>query len=85
MNICILTHCFYPSRLRGGPTTSMTNMVKALSNDFDVSVITIIRDKDGTRYTNVDKGCNRLFNSNVYYLDENTPKAFYKTLYQIQK
>ena len=80
MKICILTHCFYPSKLRGGPTVSMTNMVRAISGIGDVSVITIGIEKGGTQYDSVKQGYNRLFDCDVYYLSKNKPMAFYAAI-----
>lgn len=84
MKICILTHCFYPSRLRGGPTVSMVNMVKAIAHCGDVSVITIGNESGGRQYDCVQMGLNRLFGCDVYYLTENTPQAFYAMIAKVQ-
>ncbi len=84
MKVCILTHCFYPSKLRGGPTVSMVNMAQALGARADVSVVTINRDKDGTVYDSVHEGRNRLFGCDVYYLQENKPSAFYAAIAAIK-
>lgn len=80
MRICILTHCFYPSKLRGGPTVSMTNMVKAISDIGDVFVITVHFDKDKRQYDSVQEGHQRLFDSDVCYLKDNSIKAFFEEL-----
>lgn len=85
MKVCILSHCFYPSKKRGGPTVSITNMVQNLSDKCDLSVVTIIYDKDSDKpYDNVSEGKNRLFDSDIYYLSENNGKAFYSAISQIQ-
>lgn len=85
MKVCILSHCFYPSKKRGGPTVSITNMVQNLADKFDLSVVTIIYDKDSDRpYDNVSEGKNRIFDSDVYYLSENNAEAFYSAISQIQ-
>lgn len=85
MKVCILSHCFYPSKKRGGPTVSITNMVKNLADKCDLSVITIIYDKHTDKpYDNVSLGKNRLFGSDIYYLEENTNSAFYSCMSQIQ-
>ncbi len=81
MKVCILSHCFYPSKKRGGPTVSVTNMVKTLADKFDLSVITIIYDKGTDKpYDNVSSGKNRLFDSDVYYLKDNNADAFYSCI-----
>lgn len=84
MKICILTHCFFPSKLRGGPTVSMTNMVQALSDIGDLSVVTIGTEADGKQYDSVKMGYNRLFGCDVYYLTKNKPLEFYKRIVQIE-
>lgn len=85
MKVCILSHCFYPSKKRGGPTVSITNMVKNLAEKCELSVVTIVYDKDSDKpYDNVNAGKNRLFNSDVYYLSDNNVKAFYSCISQIQ-
>ncbi len=84
MKVCILSHCFYPSKKRGGPTVSVTNMVKALSEKIDLSVVTVAFDKGSNEpYREVSLGKNRIFGADVYYLSENTPAAFYGTLEEI--
>ena len=84
MKVCILSHCFYPSKKRGGPTVSVTNMVKILSEKVDLSVITVVYDKDATvPYSEVSIGKNRLFGADVYYLSENTDTAFYNCISEI--
>lgn len=85
MKVCILSHCFYPSKKRGGPTVSITNMVQNLADKCDLSVVTIIYDKDSDKpYDNVSEGKNRIFDSDVYYLSENNGEAFYSAISQIQ-
>lgn len=85
MKVCILSHCFYPSKKRGGPTVSITNMVKNLADKCDLSVITVIYEKGSAKaYDSVVPGKNRLFNSDVYYLTQNTIKAFYSCLLEIK-
>lgn len=84
MKICILSHCFYPSRKRGGPTVSVTNLAKLLAQHHQVSVITIGHDKGEKEfYSSVKPGKNRLFDCDVYYLQEDTCKAYYQTLNEI--
>lgn len=84
MKVCILSHCFYPSKKRGGPTVSITNMVKNLAEKFDLSVVTIIYDKDSDKpYDNVNVGKNRLFDSDIYYLQDNNIKAFFSRISEI--
>lgn len=85
MKVCILSHCFYPSKKRGGPTVSITNMVKNLADKCELSVITTIFDKGADKpYDNVVPGKNKLFDSDVYYLTQNTYKAFYLCLSEIK-
>lgn len=85
MKVCILSHCFFPSQKRGGPTVSVTNMVKNLADSFELSVVTIIYDKNSDKpYDNVNLGKNRLFGADVFYLNENNFKAFYSSLSQIK-
>lgn len=85
MKVCILSHCFYPSKKRGGPTVSITNMVKNLADKMNLSVVTIIYDKDSDKpYDNVNVGKNRLFDSDVYYLQDNSVEAFYNCIAEIQ-
>lgn len=84
MKVCILSHCFYPSRKRGGPTVSVTNMVKSLAERVELSVVTVAYDKDSsTPYSEVSIGKNRLFGADVYYLSENTATAFYNCISEI--
>ena len=84
MKICILSHCFYPSRKRGGPTVSVTNLAKLLAQHHQVSVVTIGHDKGEKEfYSSVKPGKNRLFDCDVYYLEENICKAYYKVLKEI--
>lgn len=84
MKVCILSHCFYPSKKRGGPTVSVTNMVKNLAEKCELSVVTVMYDKDSEKpYDNVSAGKNRLFDSDVYYLLDNNWEAFYSCLSQI--
>lgn len=81
MKVCILSHCFYPSKKRGGPTVSITNMVQNLCDKCDLSVVTIIYDKDSDKpYDSVSEGKNRIFHSDVYYLSENNVEAFYSAI-----
>lgn len=85
MKVCILSHCFYPSKKRGGPTVSIINMVRNLAEKLNLSVVTIIYDKDSdVPYDNVKVGKNRLFDSDVYYLQDNSIKAFYDCIAEIQ-
>ncbi len=85
MKVCILSHCFYPSKKRGGPTVSITNMVKNLADKCDLSVITTIYDKGADKpYDNVVPGKNRLFDADVYYLTQNNNEAFYLCLSEIK-
>lgn len=85
MKVCILSHCFYPSKKRGGPTVSIINMVKNLAEKIDLSVVTIIYDKDSDKpYDNVVVGKNRLFDSDIYYLQDNNIEAFYSCISEIQ-
>ncbi len=85
MKVCILSHCFYPSKKRGGPTVSITNLVQNLADKCDLSVISILFDKNTDKpYSNVSEGKNRLFNADIYYLKENNNKAFYSCLTQIK-
>ena len=84
MKVCILSHCFYPSKKRGGPTVSVTNMVQNLADKCELSVITIAFDKNADRpYDTVAVGKNRLFDSDVYYLLQNTGEAFYACISEI--
>ena len=80
MKICFLTHCFYPSKLRGGPTVSMTNLIKALDGFEDISVITTAYEMDGKMYSDVKPGHQKLFGADVCYLKENTMSAFWQEL-----
>ena len=84
MKICILSHCFYPSRKRGGPTVSVTNLAKLLAQHHQVSVVTIGHDEGEKEfYSSVKPGKNRLFDCDVYYLEEDTCQAYYKVLKEI--
>lgn len=82
--LLILCHCFYPSKNRGGPTVSVTNLVKSLADKFEISVLTTIFEK-GThdQYTSVKLGKNRLFGSDVYYLEEETPLIIWRMIDRI--
>lgn len=81
MKICILSHCFYPSRKRGGPTVSVNNLAKLLAQHHEVSVITIGHEMgEKTFYASVKPGKNRLFGCDVYYLEKDICKAYYETL-----
>lgn len=84
MKICLVTHCFYPSKLRGGPTVSMNNMAKAIAPCADVHIITIGNEADGKQYTQVRMGHNTVFGCDVNYLTENTPRAFYRALSEVK-
>lgn len=85
MKLCILSHCFYPSKNRGGPTVSITNMVKALASKFEISVVTYGKDKGcDSFYNEVVLGKNHLFGADVYYLTQNTIKAFETQIKAIQ-
>ena len=84
MKICLVTHCFYPSKLRGGPTVSMNNMAKAIGKFDQVYVITVGTEKDGSKYTEVRPGHNPIFGCDVNYLTENTPIAFYRALQEVK-
>ncbi|HWT75766.1 MAG TPA: glycosyltransferase [Mobilitalea sp.] len=69
--LLVLSQCFYPSRNRGGSTVSAINLVKAISNDFDTSVITTFYEMGtGKPYNEVQSGKNRIFGSDVYYLKQ---------------
>ena len=83
MRLLLLTHCFYPSQKRGGPTVSMTNMAKVASEFMDVSVVTIGYDSDGSKYTGVQVGKNTLFGCDVYYLKSNKMGAFSEVIQRI--
>lgn len=81
MKICILSHCFYPSRKRGGPTVSVTNLAKLLAKHHEVSVITVGYEMgEKTFYSSVKPGKNRLFDCDVYYLEKNNCKAYFEAL-----
>lgn len=84
MKICILTHCFYPSRKRGGPTVSVTNLAKLLARHHEVSVITVGYEMgEKTFYSSVKPGKNRLFGCDVYYLEKDNCKTYYQALNEI--
>ena len=76
MRLLLLTHCFYPSQKRGGPTVSVTNMAKLAAKFMDVSVATVGYDSDGSEYAEVQKGRNRLFGCDVYYIKKNSMGEF---------
>lgn len=80
MRICLVTHCFYPSVMRGGPTVSMINLAKLLAKYADVTVLTINREMDGSQYTCIEEGRNEYEGCGVYYLSDNTPSAFYHAI-----
>lgn len=46
-NILIFIDWFYPAYKAGGPVKSVFNLVQALSDDFDFSIVTSNRDVDG--------------------------------------
>ena len=84
MKICILSHCFYPSRKRGGPTVSVTNLAKLLAQHHQVSVITVGYEMgETTFYSSVNPGKNRLFDCDVYYLENDRCDAYYQVLNDI--
>lgn len=76
MRLLLLTHCFYPSQKRGGPTVSMTNMAKVAAGFMEVSVATIGYDSDGSKYMGIHEGKNTIFGCDVYYLKNNTMGDF---------
>ena len=80
MRLLLLTHCFYPSQKRGGPTVSMTNMAKLAAEFMDVSVATVGFDSDGSEYKGIQEGKNRVFGCDVYYLKENKMDAFSRVI-----
>lgn len=82
MRLLLLTHCFYPSQKRGGPTVSMTNMAKLAAEFMEVSVATVGFDSDGTEYTGIQEGKNRIFGCDVYYLKNNQMGAFSEIIQQ---
>lgn len=83
MKLLLLTHCFYPSQKRGGPTVSMTNMAKLAAEFMDVSVATIGYDSDGTPYQGIHEGKNSLFGCDVYYLKNNKMADFAQIIQEI--
>lgn len=74
--LLILSECFYPSKRRGGPTTSIVNLVQALSSCFSISLITTIYEM-GTheKFSSVNVGKNRLFGADIYYLEDMSCKS----------
>lgn len=83
MRLLLLTHCFYPSQKRGGPTVSMTNMAKLAADFMDVSVVTIGYDSDGTKYNGIHEGKNSIFGCDVYYLQNNKMGDFAEIIQKI--
>ena len=83
MRLLLLTHCFYPSQKRGGPTVSMTNMAKLAAEFMDVSVVTIGYDSDGTKYKGINEGKNSIFGCDVYYLQNNRMADFSEMIQNI--
>ena len=84
MKICILSHCFYPSRKRGGPTVSVTNLAKLLAQHHEVSVVTVGYEMgETTFYSTVKPGKNRLFGCDVYYLEKDRCDAYYQVLNEV--
>lgn len=83
MRLLLLTHCFYPSQKRGGPTVSMTNMAKLAAEFMEVSVVTIGYDSDGARYREIHEEKNSIFGCDVYYLQNNTMGNFARLIRKI--
>ena len=83
MKLLLLTHCFYPSQKRGGPTVSMSNMAKLAAEFMDVSVATIGYYSDGTPYQGIHEGKNSLFGCDVYYLKNNKMADFAQIIQEI--
>lgn len=83
MRLLLLTHCFYPSQKRGGPTVSMNNMAKLAAEFMDVSVVTIGYDSDGIKYSGIHEGKNSIFGCDVYYLQNNKMGDFAKIIKKI--
>lgn len=83
MRLLLLTHCFYPSQKRGGPTVSMTNMAKLVAEFMEVSVVTIGYDSDGIEYSGIHEERNSIFGCDVYYLQNNTMGNFAKLIWKI--
>lgn len=83
MRLLLLTHCFYPSQKRGGPTVSMTNMAKLATEFMDVSVVTIGYDSDGTKYNGIHEEKNSIFGCDVYYLQNNKMRDFAEIIQKI--
>ena len=84
MKICILSHCFYPSSKRGGPTVSVTNLAKLLAQHHEVSVITVGYEMgEKTFYSSVKPGKNRLFGCDVYYLEKDDCKTYFQALNEV--
>lgn len=83
--LLILSQCFYPSNNRGGSTISVINLVKSINSDFDVSVITTYYEMGtGKPYTEVSEGKNRIFNCDVYYLENNKLGTVWKQIINIR-
>lgn len=80
----IISQCFYPSINRGGPAVSVTNLATALSSYMDISVLTTFFESGTNQpYTEVHNGKNRVFDCDVYYLKNETPKNIHTTMRHI--
>lgn len=83
--LLILSQCFYPSKNRGGSTVSTINLVKSMNQYFDLSILTTYYEMGtGMPYKEVTVGKNRLFDSDVYYLDHNKVSTVWKQMNKIK-
>lgn len=81
--VMFFSDCFYPSKLRGGAAVSMTNLAIALGETLDISVVsTAFEMGSHEKYASVTVGKNRIFNCDVYYLED---KSFGKVTELIKK
>lgn len=82
-NIFIFIDWFYPAYKAGGPVKSVFNLVQALSDDFDFSIVTSNRDVDGEELDVVPNEWAEFQGIKVIYLSNEKQRAnVYRELFK---
>lgn len=81
--ILVFNGYYLPAKNYGGPTTSLANIVKYCSDDFEFFIIAANHDLNDSRvFNNIHDGWNKVGNANVLYLDTTPLK---KDVKQVEK
>lgn len=82
-NILIFIDWFYPAYKAGGPLKSVFNLVEALREDFEFSIVTSNRDVDGEVLDVIPNEWTKFQGTNVIYLSkEKQRRKVYRTIFE---